>query len=150
MDKLCRIYQEDLGRFLEVAQRFKLGGLNGTEDMLNIDRKENVHQYTTEAKEKISSAVQNKNSSNAYLISKSFSDIAELDQKIEENILKDKDGMLRCGQCPKVAITRGHLKAHIETHFKDLLFQCLHCPKNFQTRGSLSVHQYKKHRLENC
>ena len=86
---------------------------------------------------------------NTSLISESFSDISELEQTIEQNLLRDDDGMFRCAMCSKITKNRGHLKEHIETHIEGLSFPCQYCLKPCRTRASLRVHQYSAHRSSN-
>ena len=64
--------------------------------------------------------------------------VDELDQKIEENI-EFLDGMRYCKLCEYQTKHRGHMKEHIEIHFR-MNFQCPHCGNKKKTRYALRRH----------
>ena len=174
-----KIFQEDLERFMEIAERFKLEGLTGANevDEKNFQRpepsnqflknenfsttfKEDSHKNTSlmvpadaiarnpnsqirkfndygNSSSKISTAV----NSSLELISDTFSSIEELNQRIDEEITKDNDGMWRCGKCPKVSRNKGHMKEHVEVHFDDICYPCQYCDKTFRSRVGLRMHK---------
>ena len=157
-----QIFQDDLDRFLEISQRFKLQGLTGTENVSESRPKMEASQeehcigddtrYLDQSfpiAEKEEGSVLNTNigtiSKSIYFISGDFNDIRELDNKIEENINRDVDGMFKCNICPKVNRNKGHMREHVESHIDGLSFPCHHCDKTFRSRNSLRKHSYVKH-----
>ena len=156
-----QIFQDDLDRFLEISQRFKLQGLTGTENVSESKPKmeafQEEHYMGDENRyfdqgfpiaEKEEGSIPNTNigtniSNSISLISGNFNDIRELDNKIEENINRDVDGMFKCNICPKVNRNKGHMREHVESHIDGLSFPCQHCHKTFRSRHSLRTHSYK-------
>ena len=186
-----KIHQEDLERFLEIAERFKLKGLAGAKQEGDKDIKEErpTEQYVNNQHLKMTlndrfSEIPEKHSMNNLLlpeaeafpmaknsvekinpfdnslpilntsvssinpviISDTFNSLEELDQKIDGEMLKESDGMWRCGRCPRVSKKKGHIKEHIEVHFDNLSFHCPHpqCGKKFRTRVSFRMHISKQ------
>ena len=83
----------------------------------------------------------------------SFSDLnnEEIDQKIEEYLVRAGDGTYSCGVCGKAAnqnLRPANQKQNlrVETHMEGLSFPCQSCDKTFRSRNSLSCHQSKYHR----
>ena len=75
------------------------------------------------------------------------SNIAEVDAKIMEYVVKDQDGSYSCGICGKNSgKKKDHAKNHVETHMEGLSFPCQSCGKTFRSRNSLSFHKSKYHR----
>ena len=164
-----KIYQEDLERFLEIAERFKLKGLAGAkqEGEKNIKEESNTMNYlfSSEAVEplmtKNSSEIEEMNffdnslpivntgisSINPVIISDTFNSLEELDQTIDGEMSKESDGMWRCGRCPKISKKKSHIREHVEIHFEDLSFPCPHCDRTFKTRCTFRAH-ISKHRRE--
>jgi len=155
-----QIFQDDIERFLEISQRFKLQGLTGTENVsesrpkMEAFQEENYigddNRYLDQSfpiAKKEEGSVSNTNigtiSKSISLISGDFNNIRELDNKIEENINRDVDGMFKCNMCPKVNRNKGHMREHVESHIDGLSFPCQHCDKTFRSRNSLRKHSYK-------
>ena len=76
--------------------------------------------------------------------SSNFENIAELDRKIEEFIMKQSDGSYQCTTCGKISKAKKDIKEHVEVHFDGLSFPCRYCDKSFRSRASLRVHTNKK------
>ena len=76
-----------------------------------------------------------------------ITNIAEVDAKIMEHILKNNDGSYSCGMCGKNAGKISHIKNHVETHMEGLSFPCQSCDKTFRSRNALSLHKSKYHRF---
>merc|ERR1712243_397167 len=164
-----KINEEDLERFLEVAKRFKLDGLTLTENIKfknqsspkkeAFEQIDSIHSLGDESrflndslsiaeKEdnlKFNMKVDKNSSQNKSPFLGNFSDIAELDKTIDENIFRDEDGFFRCSKCPKVNKNRTHLREHIEGHIEGLSFPCKNCDKILRTRHSLRTHNSKVH-----
>ena len=75
------------------------------------------------------------------------SNIAEVDAKIMEYIVKNQDGSYACDLCGKNSgKKKDHAKNHVETHMEGLSFPCQSCDKTFRSRESLRIHKYS-HKL---
>ena len=148
-----QIFQEDLDRFLNVAQRLKIEGLlAGTEE----DQEEEVNVKKTETKNTFHH-VQDKAPHQSLrpkgLIAKvdtniSQENMTELEEQLEQNIVRNSDSTYSCKICGQRsgAGKRLNMKHHIETHLEGLSFNCPVCEKTFRSRNSLSVHSSTKHR----
>ena len=143
-----QIFQDDMDRFLEVAQRFKLEGL--------LNEKKN--EMNDEAKKKTKSKVRPKKVKEETSIdtivpinqeNTALSDLESLnvfDQSLFENMEQNSEGLYVCKLCDKTIKMKTHMKYHIETHIVGLTFQCHICEKNFKSRNSLNVHRTLYHR----
>ena len=72
--------------------------------------------------------------------SSNFENIAELDRKIEEFIIKQTDGTYQCTTCGKISKGKRDIQEHVEVHFDGLSFPCQYCDKSLRSRASLRVH----------
>jgi len=145
-----QIYQDDIDRFLEVAQRFKLEGLlaGDSEKMNNYDsfkefKDPNFSQFEFE-EVKIESSRQ-MSSETTIQLNVETSDWNEIDQKLYENMEKDDDGKHRCKICSKTMKDRVRMKEHVEIHMEGLQFTCNICPKVFRSRN-LKNHKSLNHK----
>jgi len=151
------IYQENLDRFLDIAQRLKLEGL-----MKNVEKdsvgqvKHNFkieeayfHEVTPNVKKPKLPVITNALASFEEVGSKSMisDDIQKINDKIEEYIARDDQGIYNCTYCGKIGDKyKSHIKNHIETHLDGLSFPCQLCDKTFRSRNSLSLHIYRQHK----
>ena len=165
-----QIYQEDLDRFLTVAQRLKLEGLIGgdaNEEMINQESKNEGENIVEEEEQNLCSVdpinkfkSQTKVSKNEAIQPLGTVAIAvngEDRNAIKEQVLqymKDcDDGSYSCSVCgkkSKVTSTRtiqkeGMMK-HIETHIEGLSYSCPVCHKVFRSRNSLTAHKSVYHK----
>ena len=152
------IYQEQLDRFLQVAQRLQLEGLTSKdgddhETKLNETVEEAViHLDNEDFPETAPMKTENINRkprklSLPTIVSNNVSNTEEIDQKISEFMVRGDDGNYSCGYCGKVDTHVGHMKNHIETHMEGLSFPCQSCDKTFRSRNSLNFHKSRYHRL---
>ena len=74
------------------------------------------------------------------------SDLQELDQAIDNLVIKLGDGDYRCSACGKISAKYHVVRAHCETHIETAGFSCEVCQKVFKTRNSFRVHKSLKHR----
>ena len=149
-----QIFQEDLDRFLNVAQRFKLEGLiTGPDD----DQEEEVivkeiEHFNKRETNQEGYRTKPKPGGHEKVIQKVTSDfnpanISEVDEKIEQSIIKNLDGTHSCQLCGKNSGRNIHnCRNHIETHLEGLSFNCPMCEKTFRSRNSLAMHKSTKHR----
>ena len=162
-----KIYQEELDRFLSVAQRFKLEGLLKSQDnedngyaRPNIKEEEEqfIHNTSPEfTEDKRNVYVQPKSSNALYpknTVSLNTIEKSEIDAKIIENLEALEGGHFRCKICGKdsTGMTgrrdsfKTSLKSHVETHIEGLFYPCQLCGKEFRSKFSYSVHKSLRHK----
>ena len=154
-----QIYQEDLDRFLGIAERLKLEGLIGGEQQKNEDEANSElileENAPTSNNDLVVPQKDNHKTKDVKIIGKpviSFqsSDIQsmeQLDQKVEESYSKDSDGLFACHYCSKSFKMRCHIKEHVEIHFEGLSFPCTYCDTILRSRYTLRKHYKGKHHL---
>ena len=156
-----QVYQENLDRFLAVAERFQLEGLMNLPD--TNKQEENVYQTLEELMSPTptqssgerrgysqvkSSTVKTETTAIVNIDEDTASNIEEIDAKIAENILKNSDGTFSCLLCGKSGSKKkDNLKKHVETHLEGLSFPCPYCGKIFRSRNALQIHNSRHHRL---
>ena len=151
-----KIYQEHIDRFLEVAQRFKLEGLqvNNRQDK----SPEEITQQLKKAEDQKPLGGKNPSSqksnnrqpkvgneravvSNNIPLNPHSEVLTEINNQIDEHTEKALDGTYVCKLCgKKTGANKAHIRNHIETHLDGLSFNCQHCGKAFRSRNSLSKH----------
>ena len=160
-----QIYQDNLDRFLLVAQRFQLEGLIGEES----DKTDNDHAITKthesflhettnmnhmkketklQPRNLISSGDNSPymNDAERTVIPMSSDNLKDIDMKIWENIEKDPCGMYRCTVCGKMDKKTTNIKEHVEKHVEGLSFPCNLCEKVFRSRHNLRMHCHRNHK----
>ena len=148
-----QIFQEDLDRFLQIAQKLKLEGLlgNGETDSTNVkDETTRIEEDILDSK--VVESLISKSEMTEKVIS--FSSvrfpniIEELDLKLNDNIQKLNDGTkCKCLVCGRVFKKTSHAKEHIEVnHVEGLQFTCTFCDKICKNRHALRTHKNSYHR----
>ena len=155
-----QIFQEDLDKFLLIAQRFKIEGLLGNDDtapdsgrhnpkvedvMLSNSKvlnDFNVKETTATVKE---SHVTREDKIIVPALSAS-QDIEQINEDIKKYVERLSDGHFKCVLCGKTSNQKSHIRTHIETHLEGLEFQCQICGKTFRSRNSLRFHKSKYHK----
>ena len=156
-----QVYQENLDRFLAVAERFQLEGLMNLPD--TNKQEENVYQTLEELMSPTptqssgerrgysqvkSSTVKTETTAIVNIDEDTASNIEEIDAKIAENIIRTNDNFYSCKFCGKSGVkARTDMKKHVETHLEGLSFPCQHCGKTFRSRNALQLHNSRRHRL---
>ena len=153
-----QIYQYDLDRFLGIAERLKLEGLNGGEQLQYEDDGKTKHIVEENVSTPQNNLVVPKNEyqmtkdvriKEKPVVSVQSSDIQsleELDQKVEGSFSRDAEGLFSCHYCPKIFKNKGHAKEHVEIHFEGLAFPCQFCDSILRSRSSLRTHYNKCHK----
>ena len=162
------IFQEELDRFLAVAQRFKLEGLLGGENEKIEDEQcfeeVNVKSQTFPPLKKLGSHTAkpehlkygNPNISNelaipteneAIKVVMSEEEKNNLEAKIDQHLERIDVGSWRCKICGKSAKKSQHVKNHVEAkHLDGLSLPCNLCGKIFRSRNSLLTHKTRFHK----
>ena len=154
-----QIYQEDLDRFLTIAQRLKLQGLLTDDKKEKIDEdkiQEEVNEVKLEetisrgklSRERKISEVQNvSKDTTVAAISINQEDIAHVSEKLNEHIETCEDGSFKCKLCGKTENKRRDaMRYHIETHMEGLSYTCPICQKSFRSKNSFFVHKTRFHK----
>ena len=170
-DGEVNIYQDDLDRFLWIAQRFKLEGLLGgdnpqkqEEDDYRAEDKSFVslqETIPTNSKQTSSTIVkEDKKFLKERLISNSQlatvvgnedfktslteEEKLNLDEKVNQYVERTENGMFHCNLCGKSAKQKIVVKNHIEAkHLEGIEIPCPICGKIFRSRNFLSQHKFK-------
>jgi len=151
------VYQDDVEKFLTIAERFKLEGLIATEnDAQNIqndaeviinDTKNIVMDYMLDDDDAFYDENIKSEDKKVVVISEDFKNIEELDAKILEYMEKVVGNGWKCKLCEKSFRSKGHLKDHIEIHFEGISFPCKLCDTAVRSRNVLRNHNVKVHKL---
>ena len=157
------IFQENLDRLLEVAQRFRLEGLMES----NTEKEEHQNAFysadmkasyssssfvkphvTSRVKETFDETRQEGTTEieSVEKISSISTNIQELEEQINQYLEKCSDGLFRCTLSGKTANRSNNVRMHIETHIEGLEFPCDKCDKTFRSRNVLSSHNVKVHK----
>ena len=159
-----QIYQEQLDKFLEVAQRFKLEGLNSAElpgdsdysfdtiselpenDPIFVENMPDLKMSKTRRGEVKRPRRSEENTAIVKIQADSIIS-SEVGEKILENIIKNADGTFSCRLCGKNSgKIATNIKNHVETHIEGLNYPCQTCGKMFRSRNSLNSHKTLYHR----
>ena len=128
-----QIYQEDLDRFLSMAQRFKIKGLVGADE---VKKEENSEMLPDNTFNSVDNPIQKIDTT----------DLTEIDEKLFENMEENSDRTWSCKICSKILPVRNNMKLHVETHVEGLSFPCNICGKVYRSRNVLRNHKaMKKH-----
>merc|ERR1712098_19372 len=146
-----KIFQGDIDKFLDIAQRLKIEGLLSS-DKKNMSNQPIATELKHEPKqtfEKANEILYHKRSDDdskyaVYLHSNLSLD--EIEQKIAEYVGKNENNDYICNLCGKVGGNRiRNIKNHIETHLEGISFSCGRCGKNFRSRNALNTHVTRNH-----
>ena len=163
-----QIYQDNLDRFLAVAQKFRLEGLLGDTDSQSQDPpdqenypplKQAEHfqedaippQPMTKKKAKDEYPPSNRSRDLATLdrvtVPIASSEMSELQNKINEHLERCEDGKFRCTLCGKTATQKIQIEYHIEgLHLEGVSIPCPLCERTFRSRNSMREHKSRIHK----
>ena len=141
------LYQEDLDRFLMIAQRLKLEGLIGQKEHINktedFQEKDLLPLNDMKTVYSNNSVPENLEDKNSIVQSE---DYHNLDEKINQMFSRDQSGMYSCHSCPKKSNKTTNIRVHVETHLEGLQFDCNFCSKPLRSRDSLRNHIRNYHK----
>ena len=158
------VYQDNLDRFLGVAQRLKLEGLmgNNTEEIEELDdNKSSTNEFIKNAEKQeptfISEDIEFNNSDNTVKRKRQQNPIGtvqvasnvDADEQISQYMEVSSDGSYRCTVCGKSFGSRNKkqdAQRHIETHIEGLSYECTICQKTFRCRNTLGTHRFRHHK----
>ena len=159
-----KIFQDDLERFLAVAQRFKLEGLLGGDNQHaeGEEKKQNEiiqpklkREYTKMNNRVQQSKVKELNSNREIATTMENENIKmamteeeknNLDEKIHQHVEKTTDGLYQCNLCGKSAKQKIQIKYHIEAkHIEGIQIPCTICGKIFRSHNGLFTHKSRSH-----
>ena len=156
-----QLYQDDLERFLGIADKLKLEGLirgdqfkdekdgkaeNSLEEKVLTPDSKLFESCSPDSKMK---KKLNKTTEKHVISVQQSSDIqsfGDLDQKVEESYSRDSNGFFACHHCEKSFKQIGHIKEHVERHFEGLCLPCTMCDAILNSRPKLRDHLRRKHR----
>ena len=150
-----QINQHDLNRFLGIAERLKLEGLIGAQQLKdeNGDITDNIlddyiNDYDFPKSKKENQMTKDVKKTEKIPITAQSSDIQsleELDQKVEESYIRDSRGLFACNHCSRSFKKKCHIKEHVEIHFEGLSFSCSYCDAVLRSRNALRKHTIRLH-----
>ena len=157
-----QICQEDLDRFLTVAERLKIEGLIGGQNKEVKEEEKEIADFSPFAeietwkpvKTKIRQTTIATDTTSIQLNNQiDTSDLVELDQKLSEymeQIYSETNNLLySCKICNKQLKNKKDMKFHVESHMEGLSFPCHTCGKEFRSRNSIKMHNSRFHKLKN-
>ena len=143
-----QIYQENLDKFLDVAQRFHIEGLMQTEEEVEEKEVKGESKLVETQQEDISFNVKKNEMKEKVmtLTSVNYNNIEELDCNLEETFVKQPDGKYHCNPCGRISRDKTNAKEHAEVHVDGLSFRCQSCDKTFRSRHAYRMHTHRNHK----
>ena len=163
-DGVVKIFQEDLDRFLTIAQRLKLKGLmenDQIEDLIEEDQmqptedvlmtEENEHDQRSVPKVGIKQRTNNKITRPQNNTVVALPENTEHKEYLAEQVISNPDKSVTCKICGKttkpnckdMGNARRDMKRHVETHIEGLSYTCPTCSKVFRSENSLNTNKSK-------
>ena len=156
-----QIYQDNLDRFLNVAQRLKLEGLIAGKTEKDIENENSsIENFKNEFEtvDTISDSNQtskfgNKESkkkreafAGTIAITSSSEDKDGINEQVNQYLEKNPDGGYICKVCGNTSNKKYNMMNHIETHMEGMSYSCPICQKTFRSKNSLSSHKSQTHK----
>ena len=153
-----QMYQASLQRFLDVAQRLKLGGIMDVENQeededpqevvpkMELEETEEVAASKKVRKRKASSP---KNAKKAPVSSEELNEgddsTTDFHQKEVKREILSVESKFQCGQCDKVFSHNSTVHQHIRSVHEGVKYGCNQCDHQFSKQTSLARHVRKVH-----
>ena len=164
-----QIFQESLDRFLDIATKLKLEGLQSTErneddgfkhesviddvaesevydaDFIDFESRCQLEgKKQKQRRGKISQSI--KPYELAVNCETKESQNMEIEAKFQEVVVKDGHTFM-CTICQKQIVNKKDMRRHVETHMTGLKYDCQQCGKSFRYSTSLIRHKKKCHNI---
>ena len=166
-----KIYQDNLDRFLAVAQRFRLEGLlNDNSKTEDLDQNQHETESIFTPSEQLVAFEQEASSppkniqgihdpmpitssrelatTERMKIPLSTEELNDLKYKINQYLDKNEGSKLfRCTLCGKEAVRKEVIECHIENvHLEGISIPCSLCDQAFRSRNSMKIHKSRYHK----
>ena len=161
----ANIYQEDLDRFLALAEELQLKGLVKSENA-NLDNPEEAHTKPKQLEmkkqdnqlkhiDKANMGIENNSIVAVYedkVLIAPENRMTELRAKLESLMERATDGeniwkCKVCGKSTKGKDARTNMRCHIETHMEGLSYPCNQCDKIRRSSNALTTHVSRNHKV---
>ena len=124
-----KLIQEELNRFLEVAQKLELDGAVQASNLKSVETSVVTNEFymtpeEDESKNLKSEVLPKYDEPPIILQSERPEDLAELDKLVSTKFSRTLDNLFQCNHCPKNFTSTSHAKDHAETHIAGLNFLC--------------------------
>ena len=160
-DGEVQLYQEDLDNFLDVAQKLKINGLIGGQEIKESNNSQDVNEpdedfenlentqrsYTKDIElQNMDMKYKNRKVDRAVsVVAQQGSNVYEEARRaVDQLVMKVGDSWV-CKTCDKSAKTNCQIRKHAEIHIEGLSFPCRICGDTFRSRKLLSHHTSRKH-----
>ena len=149
------IFQEELDRFLMIAQRFKLEGLLAKEEdtstHLNfVLKEENINPNSIIQEKNFNSQEMSLASSDeTSKVSMTVAEKNDLNETVSQYLEKAEDGTYKCNLCDNFSDKKykHHVQNHIEAkHLEGISLPCHLCGKILRSRKALENHKSRTHK----
>ena len=154
-----QLYQEDLDKFLDVAQKLEINGLIDKKSKTkNVKEEEEIFEFLKDTQISDTKDIElNPNfeiemKNRECKVDRSISVFAqqgtnvyeEAKRAVDQLIMKVGDSWV-CKTCDKIAKTKQDISRHAEIHIEGLSFPCQICGDTFRSRNLLKMHKSRKH-----
>ena len=139
-----QIYQDELVRFLEAAQKLKVEGL-----LSYGDPEPSVSQFKKPKLESTNTPSELESEKQVYKADPvrygehkktvTIFDMSEADDKIQK-LIEKRDVRHFCTVCDYSSLNKGHVKEHVELHIEGLYYPCQLCQKVYPRKSALRNH----------
>ena len=143
------VYQEEIDKFLVVANKLQIDGLIGTEEDKDVVRGDFQYKDTYEAfentinvhKPKTKEVWRKGEPSTRAEVAITVNNTTDTEAKMAvEDLVYKKGDLWFCKACNKSSKHSGQIRWHVETHIEGLSYPCPVCGDSFRSRQSLSNH----------